>query len=144
MLGAFCAPAQLRRCFLLLTCPNRGGLTPLCCGPFRLGAHPPQVPQFLLEAQVSAGTGGACNIICTQPRRISAVGLATRVAAERGETVGASVGYRVRLESRCSHRTRLVFCTIGELNPDTAPTFLAFTWDVRKCAGIIESGIDCV
>jgi len=74
-----------------------------------------QVPQFLLEAQVSAGTGGACNIICTQPRRISAVGLATRVAAERGETVGASVGYRVRLESRCSHRTRLVFCTIGIL-----------------------------
>jgi HrpA-like RNA helicase len=42
-----------------------------------------QVPQFILEKQTAAGLGGACNIICTQPRRISAIGLAERVAAER-------------------------------------------------------------
>lgn len=47
-----------------------------------------QVPQFLLEQAIAGGSGAACNIICTQPRRISAVGLATRVAAERGEQVG--------------------------------------------------------
>lgn len=44
-----------------------------------------QAPQFLLEEAVAAGAGAACNIIVTQPRRISAVGLASRVAAERGE-----------------------------------------------------------
>ena len=49
----------------------------------------------------------------TQPRRISAVGLASRVAAERGEQVGATVGYSVRLDSKRSARTRLLFCTTG-------------------------------
>jgi len=38
------------------------------------------VPQFILEDAVAQGRGGACNIVCTQPRRISAVGLAHRVA----------------------------------------------------------------
>jgi hypothetical protein len=74
---------------------------------------PVQVPQFLLEEAIAAGSGAACNIIVTQPRRISAVGLATRVAAERGEAVGATVGYSVRLDSKMSARTRLLFCTTG-------------------------------
>lgn len=74
-----------------------------------------QVPQFLLEHAISAGTGGACNIICTQPRRISAIGLAERVAAERLEICGDVVGYSVRLESKLSKRTRLHFCTMGVL-----------------------------
>lgn len=39
-----------------------------------------QVPQYVLEEAISAGKGGSCNIICTQPRRISAVGLARRVS----------------------------------------------------------------
>ena len=39
-----------------------------------------QVPQYLLEDAISRGQGGSCNIICTQPRRISAVGLARRVS----------------------------------------------------------------
>ena len=74
-----------------------------------------QVPQFLLEHAISAGTGGACNIICTQPRRISAIGLAERVASERLEICGDVVGYSVRLESKLSKRTRLHFCTMGVL-----------------------------
>jgi len=41
-----------------------------------------------------------CRIVCTQPRRISAVSMAERVAAERGESVGHTVGYQIRLESR--------------------------------------------
>ena len=39
-----------------------------------------QVPQFLLDAAIRAGRGAECNIVCTQPRRISAVGVASRVA----------------------------------------------------------------
>ena len=53
-----------------------------------------QVPQYLLEAAAEAGE--PVSIICTQPRRISAIGVAERVAAERGERVGApggAVGY---------------------------------------------------
>ena len=39
-----------------------------------------QVPQYILEDATSQMQGGSCNIICTQPRRISAVGVSTRVA----------------------------------------------------------------
>ena len=74
-----------------------------------------QVPQFLLDDAIDHGRGGAVSIICTQPRRISAIGVATRVAAERGEPLGQTVGYQIRLESVRSHRTRLLFCTTGVL-----------------------------
>ena len=47
----------------------------------------------------------------TQPRRISAVGVADRVADERAERVGNTVGYQIRLESKRSRNTRLLFCT---------------------------------
>ncbi|KFM23075.1 Putative ATP-dependent RNA helicase DHX57 [Auxenochlorella protothecoides] len=49
------------------------------------------------------------------PRRISAVGLAARVAAERGEAAGEVVGHAVKLDSKRSARTRLLFCTTGIL-----------------------------
>jgi HrpA-like RNA helicase len=57
-----------------------------------------QVPQFILEHCLSAAK--PCRIICTQPRRISAVSVSERVAAERDEKIGQSVGYQIRLESR--------------------------------------------
>lgn len=73
------------------------------------------MPQYILEDAISQSKGGSTNIICTQPRRISALGLAQRVADERGEKVGETVGYRVRLDSKVSARTRLTFCTTGIL-----------------------------
>ena len=36
-----------------------------------------------------------------QPRRISAVSLATRVAAERSAPLGEDVGYTIRLDNKC-------------------------------------------
>ena len=44
-----------------------------------------QVPQFILDDWLSDDNGDArnCSIVCTQPRRISAIGVAERVAAER-------------------------------------------------------------
>ncbi len=79
-----------------------------------------QVPQFILEESINALEGAACNIICTEPRKISAVGLAERVAVERYEKGGAGsemglVGYQVRLEKRATRRTRLLYCTVGIL-----------------------------
>lgn len=50
-----------------------------------------QIPQFILESEIEAVRGAACNIICTQPRRISAMSVSERVASERGEKLGESV-----------------------------------------------------
>ncbi|KAG5556410.1 hypothetical protein RHGRI_006865 [Rhododendron griersonianum] len=74
-----------------------------------------QLPQFILEDEISALRGANCNIICTQPRRISAISVAARISSERGESLGESVGYQIRLESKCSAQTRLLFCTTGVL-----------------------------
>ena len=57
-----------------------------------------QVPQYILDE--SWQQGRACRVLCTQPRRISAVSVADRVATERGETPGDTVGYTIRLESK--------------------------------------------
>ncbi|XP_053978482.1 putative ATP-dependent RNA helicase DHX57 [Hylaeus volcanicus] len=85
-----------------------------------------QVPQFLLDDWIlnRSESKEHVNIVCTQPRRISAVGVAERVAAERDERVGDTVGYQIRLESKMSNKTRLTFCTTGillqrlSMNPD--------------------------
>lgn len=76
-----------------------------------------QVPAFILESELS--NGRACKVYCTEPRRISAISLARRVSEELGERkgdVGTSrslVGYAIRLESRTSPQTRLVYATTG-------------------------------
>ncbi|KAG5080731.1 hypothetical protein JHK86_004796 [Glycine max] len=74
-----------------------------------------QLPQFLLEEEISCLRGADCNIICTQPRRVSAISVAARISAERGESLGEAVGYQIRLESKRSAETRLLFCTTGVL-----------------------------
>ncbi|KAL1208261.1 DExH-box ATP-dependent RNA helicase DExH5 [Cardamine amara subsp. amara] len=74
-----------------------------------------QIPQFILESEIEANRGAFCNIICTQPRRISAMSVSERVAYERGEQLGESVGYKVRLEGVRGRDTRLLFCTTGVL-----------------------------
>lgn len=53
--------------------------------------------------------------MCTQPRRISAVAVAERVATERGEDLGNTVGYSIRLESKVGSATALCYCTNGVL-----------------------------
>ncbi|CAL4919074.1 unnamed protein product [Urochloa decumbens] len=74
-----------------------------------------QLPQFVLESEIESGRGAFCNIICTQPRRISAMAVAERVSTERGEGLGESVGYKVRLEGIKGKDTHLLFCTSGIL-----------------------------
>ncbi|KAI4375529.1 hypothetical protein MLD38_013387 [Melastoma candidum] len=78
-----------------------------------------QVPQFILDDMIDSGSGGDCNIICTQPRRIAAISVAERVAKERCDpppgSNGSIVGYQVRLDSARNEKTRLLFCTTGIL-----------------------------
>ncbi|AQL00170.1 DExH-box ATP-dependent RNA helicase DExH6 [Zea mays] len=72
-----------------------------------------QVPQYILDHMW--GKGESCKIICTQPRRISAISVAERISAERGEAVGDTVGYKIRLESKGGKNSSVLFCTNGVL-----------------------------
>ena len=113
-----------------------------------------QFPQFILdraEALRAAGRSHTASnadaaadgllpqpsevrVVVTEPRRIAAIALATRVAEERGEEIvfgdessevkpnyerrkknAGTVGYSIRHESQQSQKTRLLFCTVGIL-----------------------------
>ncbi|KAJ9511268.1 hypothetical protein QJQ45_017139, partial [Haematococcus lacustris] len=97
-----------------------------------------QLPQFLLEEAVAAGRGAAVSLVVTQPRRISTISLARRVAEERGEALGDVVGYKVRLDSCVSRRTRLTYMTSGLLlrrlliDPDLEDTTHVFIDEVHE------------
>lgn len=76
-----------------------------------------QLPQFILDHFTQQGKGTDCNIVITQPRRISAISLAERVAHERRERLGESVGYQVRLQSVLPQGPSggVLFCSTGIL-----------------------------
>ncbi|KAF4761755.1 hypothetical protein HAV15_008318 [Penicillium sp. str.  len=75
-----------------------------------------QSVQFVLDDMIQRGLGSAANIICTQPRRISALGLADRVSDERCAVVGDEVGYVIRGESKAKPgSTKITFVTTGVL-----------------------------
>jgi len=99
-----------------------------------------QFPQYVLEDAFARGEGGNTHIVVTQPRRIAATGVASRVAAERGEKLGPVrgarrsagvvqpdgdkgrfnvgsnvVGYHIRGDATTNPQTHLTFCTVGIL-----------------------------
>ncbi len=72
-----------------------------------------QIPQYLLEA-------GWCKngrtVGITQPRRVAAVTVASRVADERGAVLGDEVGYAIRFDDCTNPKTtKLKFLTDGLL-----------------------------
>ena len=85
-----------------------------------------QVPQFLLDDPVS---GPTARIVVTQPRRISAISVAERIAAERCEELGTTVGYNIRMEAEKSKNTQVLFVTPGVLlrKLQNDPTLEEFT-----------------
>lgn len=75
-----------------------------------------QVPQFLMDHFTAKGQATDCSMVVTQPRRISAISLAQRIAFERGESVGDVVGYQVRLQQVLPRQKgAILFCTTGIL-----------------------------
>jgi len=88
-----------------------------------------QLPKYLAEAFTSArptGTGAGANagaedalwgncVVCTQPRRVAAITVAQRVAAELQVSCGEEVGYAVRFDDCTSQNTRIKFVTDGVL-----------------------------
>ena len=69
------------------------------------------VPPALLDAPWLGGR----KIVMLEPRRIAARTCAQYIARKRGEPVGETVGYSVRLERRVSAKTRLEIVTEGLL-----------------------------
>lgn len=55
------------------------------------------------------------QIIMLEPRRLAARNAAVFMSRQLGETVGQTVGYRIRLENRCSQATRILVVTEGVL-----------------------------
>ncbi len=74
-----------------------------------------QIPKFCIEA----GRGIAGRIGCTQPRRIAAVNVAMRIAEELKETIGGSVGYKIRFDKRFSGDPFIKIMTDGILLAET-------------------------
>lgn len=80
-----------------------------------------QLPQILMEelAKVQYNKlhhkkqSRYCQIICTQPKVVSARSVSARVCEERGSTLGGRVGYQVRFEKIHDNTTELLFCTVG-------------------------------
>ncbi|UKK00762.2 DEAD-box family helicase [Theileria orientalis] len=70
-----------------------------------------QMTQFALEA----GLSGLRPIAITQPRRVAAMSVATRVAEEMDVELGVTVGYSIRFEDKYCDKTLLKFMTDGML-----------------------------
>jgi ATP-dependent helicase HrpB len=69
----------------------------------------------LPPALLDSGLCGDGEIVVLQPRRLAARMAARRVAAERGEAPGGTVGWKVRFESVGGPATRLWYVTEGVL-----------------------------
>ncbi len=55
------------------------------------------------------------RVLCVEPRRLACVSAAGRVAFERQVRCGDFVGYHVRMDKKCSDKTKLCFVTTGML-----------------------------
>lgn len=71
-----------------------------------------QIPQFLIESCICPSDK---IVVCTQPRRVAAINVSSRVAEEMDVELGSYVGYNVRFDNNTSEQSRLVYMTDGLL-----------------------------
>ncbi|XP_043590045.1 ATP-dependent RNA helicase DHX30-like isoform X1 [Bombus pyrosoma] len=75
-----------------------------------------QVPQFILDEYIKQNKTHECNIVVSEPRRISAISLTERVAFERDERIGNRIGYHVRFDNKMPKTSgSILYCTTGIL-----------------------------
>ncbi|KAK9109047.1 hypothetical protein Sjap_017107 [Stephania japonica] len=74
-----------------------------------------QIPQFILDSLHHDRTDQMMMIGCTQPRRLAAVAVARRVAAEMDVAVGEEVGYKIRYQDDSGEKTVVKYLTDGAL-----------------------------
>ncbi|KAF7128729.1 hypothetical protein CNMCM5793_003580 [Aspergillus hiratsukae] len=72
-----------------------------------------QIPQFVLFDDLPQTQRKM--VACTQPRRVAAMSVAQRVAAELDVKLGEEVGYSIRFEDMTSSKTCLKYMTDGML-----------------------------
>lgn len=94
-LPALCEALEKRSAAVLVAQPGAGKTT--------------RAPLALLDAPWR----GDAKIIMLEPRRLAARAAARQMAKLIGEEVGGTIGYRVRLESKISARTRIEIVTEG-------------------------------
>ena len=94
VLPALMAALETGNCAVLAAPPGAGKTT--------------RVPLALAAASWCVG-----KVVVLEPRRIAARAAAAFMAAGLGEKPGETIGYRVRLESRTSAKTRIVIVTEG-------------------------------
>jgi len=70
-----------------------------------------QIPKMCLDA----GRGIRGLIGCTQPRRVAAITVATRIAEELGEQIGQSVAYKIRFDEKAGRHSYIKLMTDGVL-----------------------------
>ncbi|MDC7221392.1 MAG: ATP-dependent RNA helicase HrpA [Spirochaetales bacterium] len=85
-----------------------------------------QIPKFCLEA----GLGGkGKQIACTQPRRLAAVSVASRIAEELHSDLGGLVGYKIRFDEKTGPKTKVKLMTDGVLLAETQSDKLLSHYD---------------
>ncbi|MDO5056386.1 MAG: ATP-dependent RNA helicase HrpA [Lautropia sp.] len=91
-----------------------------------------QLPKFALEAgrgQPDPKTGRGGLVGHTQPRRIAASSVATRIAEELGTPLGTDVGYKIRFNEKTSPGTRIKLMTDGILLAESQRDRLLSAYD---------------
>lgn len=58
-----------------------------------------QIVQYILDYEVTMRNASTTSICCVQSRRLSTLAIAERVATERKEGIGISVGVMTHLET---------------------------------------------
>lgn len=92
-----------------------------------------QVPQFLYEAGYGTKNGPTPGLIgVTQPRRVAAVSMASRVGVELGKGGQEKVSYQIRFDGTVGPKTAIKFMTDGVLLRELANDFL-----LKKYSAII-------
>ncbi len=97
VIGGVAASLAANRCVVLQSPPGSGKTT--------------RVPPALLDAPWLAGR----KILMLEPRRLAARSAAAYMARQRGERVGDTIGYRIRLDNQTGPHTRIEILTEGML-----------------------------
>ena len=69
-----------------------------------------QIPQYLYESGYCKDNKKIC---ITQPRRVAAMSVASRVAYEMGVKCGHEIGYAIRFEENITKTTKIIYMTDG-------------------------------
>jgi ATP-dependent helicase HrpB len=87
------------------------------------------------------------RVLLIQPRRLAVYGAARRLASQRGEPVGQTIGYRTRFESRTSASTRIevitegIFLRLVQQDPELAGVGLVIFDEFHERAVTIDLGL---